>query len=410
MKKTLILLLAAMLGLAACEHNTPDPDPKPGEDTIPVTPQPAGKYVGGDISLLPSYEQANTPYIGRDGKKIADLVQYLHDTCQWTSCRVRLFVDPVITNADGSKQGEVQDLAYVTALGKRIKDAGMTFMLDFHYSDTWADPVKQTIPRAWQSLSEEQLLDTVYGYTKMCLQTLVAAGAAPDLIQVGNEISYGMLWRGSANSTTDAVHAYNDAQYDKEIEQWTRFAAFLKNATRACREVCPDAKTIIHIERTAKSEMCRNYYTYLERQGVDYDIIGLSYYPFWHGRLDVELTNTLNALHTAFPSKPVQIVETAYYNNYWPSSGISYDTRSTWPATPAGQAAFIEALSEKLKEFDFVDGLYYWFPEENGCGGNTWNANNIVITSWLNRGLFNPADNKHQAYDGLYCLSQFNTK
>lgn len=360
------------------------------------------KYVGGDISLLPSYEQVKTPYYDINGKAINDVVTYVHDVCHWNACRVRVFIDPVITNADGTKQGEVQDITYITPLCKRIKDAGMALLLDFHYSDTWADPVKQTIPAAWQSLSEEQLKDTIYGYTKMCLETLVAAGAEPDFVQIGNEVSYGMLWR---NNSTDAVHAYNDTQYNSELSQWTRFGNLLKSGSRAVKEICPEAQIIIHIERTAKSDMCKNFYAYLQRQQVDFDIIGLSYYPFWHGWLDAELQNTLTALHTAFPDKSIQIVETAYYNNYWPSTGISYDTRKTWPASPAGQDAFLAALINKLDQYDYVDGLYYWFPEENGNGGATWSAANIVITSWLNRGLFDP--DKHKALPGLYRLSEF---
>lgn len=363
------------------------------------------RFAGGDISLLPSYEQVNTPYLDRSGAKINDLVTYVHDVCHWNSCRVRLFVDPVIINADGTKQGEVQDLEYATALCRRIKDAGMNLLLDFHYSDTWADPVKQAIPRAWQSLTEEQLLDTMYGYTKMCLETMVAAGATPDFIQIGNEISYGMLWRGSSNSTQDKVHASNEATYQTETAQWTRFGNLLKNAGRAVREVCPEAKIVIHIERTANASMCNWFYTFLERQNVDYDVIGLSYYPFWHGWLDHELHNTLTVLHNNFPTKPIQIVETAYYNNWWPSSGVNYNTSTQWAASAAGQAAYLRALIDKLEQYDFVDGLYYWFPEENGCGGATWSESNIVINSWLNRGLFNP-DN-HKAYEGLYLLADF---
>lgn len=407
MKKLMLLAMAA-LALAACHPNN-EPDDKPGQKDTTATPEailPA-KMVGGDISLLPSYEAAKTPYYGRDGKKIDDLITYVRDTCKWNSCRVRLFVNPVIKNADGTRQGEVQDLEYVCALGKRIKDAGMTLMLDFHYSDTWADPVKQTIPSAWQSVKDEVLPDTVYTYTKRCLERMKAAGATPDLIQVGNEVSYGMLWRGTPKSTTDAVHAYDDATYNNEISRWERFGRLLNAGSKACREVCPGAKVIVHIERTANSNMCVNYYTYLERQNVDFDWIGLSYYPFWHGELDKELQNTLTKLHQRFPTRKIQIVETAYYNNYWPTSGINYDTRSKWPATPAGQDAYLQALCRKLNQYDYVNGLFYWFPEENGCGGNTWNANNIVIDSWINRGFFDPNDNKHKAYSGLYRLSDF---
>ena len=362
------------------------------------------RLAGGDISLLPSYEQYNTPYKDQQGKTINDLVTYAAGTLGWNACRVRLFVDPCIINPDNSKhQGEVQDLAYVTALGKRIKDAGMALLLDFHYSDTWADPVKQTIPAAWQSLDEQQLLDTMYTYTRMCLRAMVDAGAAPDYVQIGNEISYGMLWRGSSGSTGDKV--YPRDSYTKNPENWERFTNLLGNGARAVREVCPDAQIIIHIERTSDPTACVQYYSNLHHYNVDYDIIGLSYYPFWHGRLNTELPNTLNALHNSYPDKPIQIVETAYYNNYWPTSGIKYDTRDAYPATPAGQDAFLADLVTKLQEYDYVNGLYYWFPEENGCGGATWNANTIVIDDWLNRGLFDP--NNHKAYAGLYRLGAY---
>ncbi len=362
------------------------------------------RLAGGDISLLPSYEEYNTPYKDKDGKTIADLVTYAAETLHWNACRVRLFVNPCITNPDdGKRQGEVQDLAYVTALGKRIKDAGMAFMLDFHYSDTWADPLKQVIPTAWQALTEDQLYDTMYTYTRMCLRTLVDAGAAPDYVQVGNEISYGMLLRGKSATSSDRVKPWE--KISAAPEQWGRFTGLLSQGAKAVREVCPEAKIIIHIERTNSQEACVQFYKNMNEAGVEYDIIGLSYYPFWHGRLNAELASTLSGLHTAHPDKPIQIVETAYYNNYWPSSGINYDTRSTWPASAAGQEAYLVDLIAALKSYDYVNGLYYWFPEENGNGGASYDANKIVINTWLNRGLFDP--NNHKAYGGLYRIGEY---
>lgn len=411
--KKLLYFLPLVLAFFACKPvNGPD-NPPIDNDSVPAKDSvttdfvyPSDRWAGGDISLLPSYEAVKTPYYDFSKKKIDDVIAFLHDSCHWNAARVRLFVNPVVTNADGTKQGEVQDLAYVCALGKRIKDAGMAFMLDFHYSDTWADPVKQAIPRAWQSLSEEQLLDTVYSYTRHCMQELAAVGATPDFVQIGNEVSYGMLWRGSSNSTTDKVHAYNDGTYNEELTQWQRFAAFLNNGARAVREVCPQAKIIVHIERTPNKDMCVNFYKYLDLQHVDYDIIGLSYYPFWHGWLDSELRNTLNALEKSQPNRKVQIVETAYYNNYFPTDGSAkYTTTGKWKASEDGQDAFLKDLCIELKKHSNVDGLYYWFPEENGNGGATWSADKIVITNWLNRGLWEP--NKHTAYKGLLRLQDF---
>ena len=359
------------------------------------------RLVGGDISLLPSYEAANTPYKTQGGVAIDDVVTYVATTCGWNACRVRLFVNPVIINKDGSRQGEVQDLPYVTALGKRIKDAGMAFLLDFHYSDTWADPVKQTIPTAWKDLTEQELSDTVYGYTRECLKALVAAGATPDYVQIGNEVSYGMLWR----SNDDKV--WTNSAYDNNATAWQRFNALLNAGARAVREVTPEAKIIIHIERTQSSSTCVNFYNCLAHDNVDYDIIGLSFYPFWHGWVTGEFRTTLNALEKAFPDKPIQIVETAYYNNYFPvnDSGTKYNTSTVWPGTSAGQDAYLSDLITELKQHEQVNGLYYWFPEENGNGGASYDENKIVITSWLNRGLFNPTS--HKALSGLYRLRDY---
>ena len=121
--------------------------------------------VGGDVSLLPRYEQYNTPYYDQDGGKIDDVLLYLRDECGMNAMRVRLFVKPDASNA---KDGVVQDLNYVKALGKRIKDAGLQFMLDFHYSDTWADPVSQKLPADWSDCkTAEQKAERVYAYTKI---------------------------------------------------------------------------------------------------------------------------------------------------------------------------------------------------------------------------------------------------
>lgn len=407
MKKLLSLLLPMAIAFAACNNQptppTPEPEPQPQpqpEDSSFVFP--TDRWVGGDISLLPSYEEANTPYKDANNKTIKDVLTYVHDSAHWNAIRVRLFVNPVIINPEhNNRQGEVQDLPYVKALGKRIKDAGMAFMLDFHYSDTWADPTKQTIPAAWQDIAQGQpMADKVYEYTKDCLTELVAAGATPDFIQVGNEISYGMLWSSKGRDMVGPNSPYEDYQAN-----WEKLSLYLNAGARACREVCPKAKIVIHIERTTSAQQCVNYFTYLGKNNVDYDIIGLSYYPFWHGYFE-KLNTTLTSLRNKFPDKPVQIVETAYYNNYFPTDGsATYKTTDKWGASENGQNAYIIDLCEALKKHSNVNGLFYWFPEENGNGGASYNANNIVIDVWLNRGLWDPS--KHKAFSGLMSLQNF---
>lgn len=351
--------------------------------------------VGGDISLLPSYESYNTPYYDQNGKKITDVITYLKETCGWNAVRVRLFVNPKETGTKNT--GVEQDLEYVVKLGKRVKDAGMYFMLDFHYSDSWADPTSQTIPSRWPSNNDTALADSVYQYTKNCLNVLKSKGATPDYIQIGNEISYGMLWR----NTNDKV--YPSQAKTNNSSGWSRLETFLGKGSKAVREVCPNAKIIIHTERTGNSDHTVNYYSYLSN--VDYDIIGLSYYPFWHGIISV-LNKTLSALESNFPSKKVQIVETGYYYQYMPSTSSTFNnTSSYWAESEAGQKSFISDLISELKSHSNVNALYYWFPEENGNGGASWNANTIVISDWVNRGLWNAST--HKAHSGLYEMKNY---
>ena len=164
---------------------------------------------------------------------------------------MRLHVNP--SDFPNNDPNCCQDLAYVKALGKRIKDAGFKLMLDFHYSDTWADPAKQWTPKAWENLTDEQLYTKIYEYTKDVLQQMKEAGAAPELIQTGNEISYGMLWGKSTASASSLKKCYSGNNAN-----WDRFTNLLKQAGKACREVCPDAKIILHTERAAQTSVLTN--------------------------------------------------------------------------------------------------------------------------------------------------------
>lgn len=335
------------------------------------------RLVGGDISMLPKYEAAKVGYYNQQGNRINNLIEYLRDEAGYNVARVRLFVNPT------GETGVVQDLDYVLALCKQIKDADLQLMLDFHYSDTWADPGKQWTPKAWINISETDLPDTIYQYTKRVLETLVAAGATPDYIQTGNEISYGMLW-GAEGKRTYYCH------YDKD-DNWDRFRNLLSHAGKACREICPDAKIIIHTERSNNGDGTRKIYNRLST--IDYDVIGLSYYPEWHNSIDF-LKAVLNSTHNYFPDKEIIIVETGYYND-WYSSNATYDFQSKWPASPAGQKAFLDELVKAVRDLDYMRGILYWFPEENPY-------NNRVYEPWYNHGLFNPKNGR--ASDALFSL------
>ena len=354
---------------------------------LSITTMYAQKYVGGDISMLPKYEQQKATYLDKDGKAIADVLTFLKEQ-GWNTIRVRLFVDP-------SKSGDkavCQDLDYVKALGKRIKDAGLYFMLDFHYSDTWADPKHQTIPALFVSVNTPAY-NYIYDYTKEALQALVAYGATPDLIQTGNEISFGMLWDGCKVSANDAWNAYLDTN-------WDHFATALKNASRACREVCPQAKIIIHTEQCANNPTLDvAFFKRVKQYEVDYDIIGTSYYPYFKGELS-NLDKGLTQLETNFPEKQIQVVETGYPSKY-EVKGTTFDYTKTYPYSHEGQRKYTADLITILKKHNQVNGLNWWYAEANakGCTGD-------LKEGWYDASLF---DNETgRALPALYELRNFN--
>ena len=360
-----------------------------------LTSTDAQKYVGGDISLLPTYEEHGANYMDQDGQPISDMLTFLKEQ-GWNTMRVRLFVDPSLASDEAKGQGVRQDLEYVKAFGKRIKEAGLKFMLDFHYSDTWADPSQQGTPTSWTPAPNENTLpieEIVYQYTKECLEALVAAGATPDFIQTGNEISFGMLW--DSGCKVDANSDWNDYKDDN----WDRFSTVLKNASKACREVCPEAKIIIHTEQCANNPTLDvAFFKHIEKYEIDYDIIGTSYYPYYKGPIS-NLDKGLKELETNFPDKQIMVVETgcAYH---WAVG----DQDQGYPTTYEGQRQFTEDLITMLNKHANVNGLFWWFPEANEYGLD-WDTQRVT-DGWYNAGLF---DNETgRALPALYELKNFN--
>lgn len=344
----------------------------------------AQKYVGGDISLLTQYEDHGAKYNDHDGNAISEMLPFFSEQ-GLNAMRVRLFVDPSKAPSTEIAEGVCQDLDYVKALGKRIKDQGFALMLDFHYSDSWADPVKQYTPAAWEDLTDDELYTKIYDYTKESLQAMVDAGATPDMVQIGNEISYGILWGKRATGSTKY---YATGGSSDTVN--TRFYNLLKNAAKACREVCPDAKIILHTERVANTKYLTAFYDNMQTAGVDYDVIGLSYYPYYHGYLS-QLETALNTLETSYPDKRIMIVETGYYHN-WQPDDVTYDYHTTYAISDEGQNAFAEALIEKCAAHDKVDGIFWWFMEANEYGLD-WNTQRVT-DNWYNAGLFDNSTGK----------------
>ena len=349
-----------------------------------ILPAVAKSWLGGDISMMAANERAGVVY-----KDSAGHVVNAYDLFReqgWDMMRVRLFVDPHHATGAYPDPGVCQDLNYVIGLCSTIRDKGFEVMLDFHYSDTWADPAKQFTPQRWAGLDAATLTDSIYCYTRDCLLALRWAGIVPAAIQVGNEVTYGMDWPvGRVDPMAD--------------DNWDVFTAMLQAGCKACREVCPQSRIIIHTEKAGEWSVTRNYYDRLAAAGVDYDVIGLSYYPMWHKTIPV-LGSTIDSLAVCYPDKPVMIVEAAYYYQH---DGRSWDGSEDFscclPGTVEGQREFTRQLVDELNRHDNVEGLFWWFPEENSHG-TPWQGR-----GGLNRGLFNSATGC--ALPALYEMSRF---
>ena len=400
MKKTLLLTLCCILSLT-------------------ITAQ---KYLGGDLSLVPAYEAAGDKWLDANGNVINSnysdgMITFVHEVAGWNSIRVRLLVDPTADDnkVDNDFLATCQDLEYVKKLGKRIKDAGMNFLLDIFYSDTWTDVSKQWIPASWgynRATSTETLAAKVKDYTKEVLDALTDYGAKPDFIQLGNEVSYGMLWDNLAGANKSSNWFVTSSTYQAQEANIKRFAALLTAAKEGVNaSKASSAKIILHCERTINGTYCVNFYKWVEQAGfTGYDIIGLSYYPFWHGTM-TNLRTTLTNLQAEFPNKDIHVVETGYFNN----SGVDatkqdYNTSSTWAFSYEGQAKFLKDLIDVLSTFKNVKGLYYWQPEECGNGASAGGTNR-VRSHWDNRGFWEltwkSGNHKLEGKESLMTLHSF---
>ena len=368
------------------------------------------RLVGGDLSLVPAYEAAGDQWLDENGSVIPDLLAYVKEK-GWNAVRMRLFVDP---SQDASDPSVCQDFDYVLALAQRVKNLGMKVCLDLHYSDTWADPGQQKIPSSWTDHSNAALSAKVYSYTNDVIKGFIQGGAAPEYVQIGNEITYGLLW-----TTTDGKYPQSSSQYASAgycptwssnysdgTSQWKRTASLLNNASHAVHQAFHESgidstlvQIVLHttmVGTNASSSL--NFHKHLRTAGfTNYDIIGFSYYPFWNGRLEV-LGSLLTNLRNTFPEKPVHIVETAWYNNWYPYSKDASgeytiaSLNSNWTANAQGQVNYLNDLVDYVQAFDNVKAVYYWMPEECGNG-----YQKKVMNSWINRGLWNNSSSQKHA-------------
>jgi len=244
-----------------------------------------GKVLGADISFLPQLEDRGMKFNDKGIQK--DAIQILKGH-GFNYIRLRIFNEPAADSGYSPKKGFC-DLEHTKQMAKRIKAAGLKFLLDFHYSDTWADPGKQFKPSAWKGLSFPVLKDSMYAFTKKVIVELKAQGTAPDMVQIGNEINHGMIWPDGHVSHLDSL------------------AQLIKAGTDAVLQVDPSIIMLLHIALGGQNDESVFFLNNMLSRGVYFDVIGESYYPKWHGTLD-DLRNNLTDLATRY-SKDIIVVE-----------------------------------------------------------------------------------------------------
>ena len=338
--KNLTYLTILIFILLSCDGEpttTPTNNP-PATNSLPALP-----YRAVDLSFLPEIESHNIQF--SDSSQTLSALDIFKNNGV-NLIRLRLWHTP---------SGTHNSLEEVLAFAQIIKTKGMDWWLDIHYSDTWADPAHQTKPAAWDGLDAATLGDSVYNYTKSVLQTLKNHNCLPTIVQIGNETNSGFLWdSGKVGGSFD--------------NNWTNFGNLLNKGSLAIREIDSSIQIMIHF--AGLNGVNDWYFSSLSAENVDYDIIGISYYPWWHTK-DLELLQTeLNSLAADF-SKDIIIAETAYpftldwadwTNNFVGDASHLIDG---YPASASGQQAFLEKLRTIVANIpnDKGTGFCYWAPD-----------------------------------------------
>lgn len=331
---------------------------------------------GMDISTLLEKETCGARYYDNGVEQDLFAILKAYGT---NSVRLRLWNDPYAP--DGTPYGAgTNDLNKVIVLAGRAKKYQIGYLLDLHYSDFWADPGKQTTPKAWQGMNEDELEAAVYRYTKEVMQTLKDKDLLPEMVQVGNELTNGLLWPSGRKPEFD------------------RIAKYLNAGIRAVREIQADIPIMIHLDNGGFNEMYVEWFDEFTKRAEPFDIIGLSYYPFWHGAMEDYRDREGKPLDQlkGMATKP-ELVEKLDY-----------------PMTKEGQTTFMKDLMELIADIPGGEGFYYWEPAwipVPGCGWATEAA--LAYTGekgpggneWANQALF---DYNGNALPVLAVIRDFN--
>ncbi len=303
---------------------------------------------GADVTWLPQMEATGYQFYDTDGTK-KDALQLLKDRGMNT-IRLRVFVNP----SDDPRSGHCSKEETV-AFAVRAQKMGFRIMIDFHYSDSWADPGKQNKPAAWKDLPFNQLADALYNHTVDVMTALKTANVKTEWVQVGNEIPGGMLWP------------------DGSTDNWKQLGILLNKGYEAVKAVDPKIKVIVHLDEGDNIEKYRTFYDNATAQNVKYDVIGLSYYPFWvkkdYTETIANLEFNLNDLVKRY-NKEVMVVEV----------GGEYDKVEN-------TKALLEATIKAVKNVPDNKGLgvLYWEPQ----GEKSWSG--YSLSAWLPDGKPSPA-------------------
>ncbi len=357
------LLLAFLVTGCAATPTLQRPEVNVTSDSLyvkPVENMPEDFILGMDASCIPALEASGVKYYDHDGTE-KDVYQILSEN-GINYIRVRVWNDPFDANGNGYGGGNC-DIENAIAIGKRATANGMKLLVNFHYSDFWADPGKQMVPKAWRGMSIEEKTEALYEYTKDCLKQLKDAGVVVGMVQIGNETNGAMCGENSS-----------------AVGGWKKIMDLMSAGSKAVREVFPDALVAVHFANPEKAGSYDSYAKNLDYYGVDYDVFASSYYPFWHGTLD-NLASVLSGIATKY-NKKVMVAETSYAytaadtdfsgNTIGDGGGIV----KNYPFTLQGQANLVrDVVDTVVNKTTNGIGVFYWEGTWISVGQNSWEEN-----------------------------------
>ena len=369
MRKNLVRLIAlvpAIFMLAGC-HTTQKIDVTPciPQEKIEgssifvkkVDELPEDFILGMDASCVPALEASGVKYYNFDGQE-QDVFKTLAESGV-NYIRVRIWNNPFDKNGNGYGGGNC-DINTALEIGKRATKYGMKLLVNFHYSDFWADPAKQMVPLAWKDMSIEEKATALYDYTKESLKKLKDAGVNVGMVQIGNE---------------------TNGSFCGEII-WSKMQQLFQAGAKAVREEFPDAMVALHFANPEKVGSYADYAKKLDYYKVDYDVFASSYYPYWHGTLE-NLSNVLTQVNQTY-GKKVMVMETSYaysdadtdFNGNTISSASAVD--KPYPFTVQGQANLVRDVTHTVANTPGGIGVVYWEGTWITVGQNSWDENHAI--------------------------------